>query len=181
MKANGTLSYARLHKRGLTLPQQNAVDLLAAGRTDTEAAELLKLSRPCVTRWRLYDPVFQAALNVRRAEVWGAGLDRLRALIPKALDALGDALDSGHLPTRLKAAAALLRTARPPAGADFGPTEADDIVRRVVAKRRNRVPDALDDLLAEEGGLPSFDRHVEQVWQELEARAAGSDDEGANS
>ena len=70
-KSNGTQSYARLHRRGLTLAQQSAVDLLASGKTDTEAAGLLKLARPTVTKWRLYDPLFQAALNERRAEIWG--------------------------------------------------------------------------------------------------------------
>ena len=39
------------------------------------------------------DPVFQAALNQRRAEVWAAGADRLRGLILKALDALAGELD----------------------------------------------------------------------------------------
>jgi hypothetical protein len=83
---NGTPVYARQHSRTPTLPQLNAIDLLAAGKTDSEAAELLNLSRTTVTKWRLYDPVFQAALNRRRAEVWGAAADRLRSLIPTALN-----------------------------------------------------------------------------------------------
>ena len=58
---------ARSHAEGLTLAQQNAVDLLAAGKNDTETAELLKLTRVAVTRWRLYSPEFRAALAVRRA------------------------------------------------------------------------------------------------------------------
>ena len=73
MKANGTVVYQRQHKRGLTMPQLNAIDLLAAGKTDKETAELLNLSRTCITKWRLYDPVFQAALNLRRAEIWARG------------------------------------------------------------------------------------------------------------
>src|SRR5262245_30154666 len=90
VKAKGTAVYQRQHKRGLTLPQLNALDLLAGGKTDKETAELLKLSRTCVTKWRLYDPLFQAALNRLRA-----ALDRLRALIPRALDALAQALEEG--------------------------------------------------------------------------------------
>ena len=69
---NGTVVYQRQHKRGLTMPQLNALDLLASGKTDKETAELLKLSRTCVTKWRLYDPLFQATLNQRRGEIWGA-------------------------------------------------------------------------------------------------------------
>src|SRR6516162_7609839 len=101
----GTPVYARQHSRPPTLPQLSAIDLLAAGKTDQEAADLLGLHRTTVTKWRLYDPVFQAALNQRRAEVWGAAADRLRSLIPKALDALAAALEDPAHPGRLKAAA----------------------------------------------------------------------------
>ena len=103
--ANATHGYARLHKDGLTLPQQNAVDQLAAGKNDTETAEVLGLHRVTVTRWRLYDPAFQAELNRRRAELWGSAIDRFRSLVPKALAALDKALTSGHLPAEMKAAA----------------------------------------------------------------------------
>ena len=67
---NGTVVYQRQHKRGLTMPQLNALDLLASGKTDKETAKLLNLSRTCVTKWRLYDPLFQATLNQRRGEIW---------------------------------------------------------------------------------------------------------------
>src|SRR5262245_53775123 len=58
VKATATAVYQRQHKRGLTLPQQSAIDLLASGKTDRETAELLHLSRTTVTKWRLYDPCF---------------------------------------------------------------------------------------------------------------------------
>src|SRR5262245_53469627 len=102
MRANGTAVYQRQHKRGLTMPQLSAIDVLVTGKTDKETAELLNLSRTCVTKWRLYDPVFQAALNRRRAEVWGSGIDRLRSLIPKALDVLAEALNSNYKPSQMK-------------------------------------------------------------------------------
>jgi hypothetical protein len=174
VKTNGTVVYQRQHSRGLTLPQLNAIDLLAAGRTDKDTAELLNLSRTCVTKWRLYDPVFQAALNRRRAEVWSSGVDRLRSLIPKALDALADALeDRGH-PHRVKAAAELLRLVPLADGAlAIGPTDADGVVRRVVEERRRTARGPLDHLL-EDGrkGLPPYDEHVEATWCELEAEMA---------
>ena len=96
--ATGTPVYARQHSRTPTLPQLSAIDLLAAGKTDQEVADLLKLHRTTVTKWRLYDPVFQAALNRRRAEVWGAAADRLRSLIPRALDALAAVLEDASHP-----------------------------------------------------------------------------------
>jgi hypothetical protein len=135
--AHGTQGYARLHRRGLTVAQQSAVDLLAGGNNDTETAELLKLARPTVSKWRLYDPAFQAALNARRAEVWGAGLDRLRALIPQALDAVGDALAGDNPAARLKAAGMVLSLARLPDPAPAGPTSAADILAALVEARKD--------------------------------------------
>jgi hypothetical protein len=172
----GTPVYARQHSGAPTLPQLNAIDLLAAGNTDQETADLLELHRTTVTKWRLYDPVFQAALNRRRAEVWGAAADRLRSLVPKALDVLGDVLGDETHPGRLKAAIELLRLV-PPTGAAMtvGPTEADDIVRQIVQERRKRAPGLLDGLLDDGKGLPPLERHVEATWRELEARAQGPD------
>jgi hypothetical protein len=50
-------------RRELSEQQQSAVELLAAGKTDKQTAETLSLPVERVTKWRLYDPVFQAALN----------------------------------------------------------------------------------------------------------------------
>ncbi len=168
---NGTPVYTRQHSRTPTLPQLNAIDLLAAGKTDTETADLLKLHRTTVTKWRLYDPVFQAALNRRRAEIWGAAADRLRSLIPKALDVLADALDTQMSFTDVKAAVAVLRLAAPTGGAlAIGPTDPEAIVRAIVQKRRDSAPDPLDEAL-DDRDLPPLAEHVEQVWTELEAKA----------
>jgi hypothetical protein len=169
---SGTPVYARQHSRGLTLPQLNAVDLLAAGKTDTETAALLGLSRTCVTKWRLYDPIFQAALNIRRAEVWGVGADRLRSLIPKAIDALAEELDDPDSPNRVRVALDLLRLV-PPAAPTIGPTDPDEIVRRLVEECRERAPDPLsDEIMSEDKGLPPLKQHITQAWREIEARLA---------
>lgn len=124
MKPNGTR--ARAHDEGLTLDQQSAVDLIAAGATDTEAAEKLKLNRVTVTRWRCYSPAFRASLAVRRREVWGATADRLRALLPKALDVLAEALDGED---RVSAALSLLKLAGPLPLACDDATDPDVYVR----------------------------------------------------
>jgi hypothetical protein len=177
MKTNGTAVYQRQHKRGLTTPQLSAIDLLASGKTAKETAELLKLSRTCVTRWCLYDPVFQATLNQRRAEVWGAGIDRLRSLFPKALDALADELENRDSPNRLKAAAEVLRLAQLPAHALMtGPTDPEEIVRQVVERRRKQARGPLDDLIDNDKAIPPFERHMAETWQELEALASKPDE-----
>jgi hypothetical protein len=171
--ANGvTPVYARQHSRNPTLPQLNAIDLLACGKTDSETAGLLNLDRTTVSKWRLYDPVFQAALNRRRAEVWSVGIDRLRSLIPKALDALADAVEDPNHPHRVKAAVELLRLVPLSANAlDVGLTDPEHIVERIVAERRSRARGPLDELLEADGkNLSPFDEHMEQVWRELDAR-----------
>jgi hypothetical protein len=176
MKSNGTAVYQRQHKRGLTLPQLNAVDLLVSGKTDKETAELLNLSRTCITKWRLYDPVFQAALNRRRAEVWSGAIDKLRGLIPLALDTLAAELENTRSRNRLKAASEILRLARLPAGAlTDGPTDPEQIVRQIVEQRRHQARDPMDDLWDGQRGLPVLERHVEDVWRELELLAQNVD------
>jgi hypothetical protein len=172
----GTPVYARQHSHGLTLPQQNAVDLLAAGNNDTETAKQLGLSRTAVTKWRLYDVTFQAALNRRRAEIWGAAGDKLRALIPQALDALADAVGPNRtLQFRMKAAVEILKLAGTlAAGQPTGPLSADEIIGglvqcRVKAKREelNKHLSETDRLMA---SLKSPSRE-EAEREEAEARA----------
>jgi len=174
---NGTVVYQRQHKRGLTMPQLNALDLLASGKTDKETAELLNLSRTCVTKWRLYDPLFQATLNQRRGEIWGAAADRLRSLIPQALCVLAGEMEKPDGPNRLKAAVEILRLVQLPQDAlAIGPTDAEEIVRGIVAARRGNVRDVLDDFHDQQKGLPHFANHVREVRQELEALAAEPDE-----
>ena len=81
-----------LQRAGLTVAQENAIDALAAGKKDGETAALVGVNRVTVARWRLYSPHFQAALNERRQAIWAASLDKLRALVPLALDAVADEL-----------------------------------------------------------------------------------------
>jgi hypothetical protein len=181
MKANGTVVYQRQHKGGLTMPQLSAIDLLASGKTDKETAELLSLSRTCVSKWRLYSPEFQAALNRRRAEVWGAGIDRLRSLVPKALDALAEELEKADSPNRLKAAVEVLKLAQLPEGwQQVGPVEAEAIVRRVVEVRRSQAPGFLDELTDRDKHLPPFEEHMADTWREMEERANEPDDEAVS-
>ena len=165
--ANRTESSAH----GLTLAQQSAVDLLAAGKNDTETAATLNLSRVTVTRWRLYSPEFRAALTDRRAAVWGAAADRLRTLLPRALDTLADALERGD--DKVNVALAVLKLAGPLPLVPAGPTDPDDVVRDAVQQERERMGDrraALDRLK----GLPDYDEHAKAVRKRL-ARLAPPD------
>jgi len=81
----------------LTVAQLNAVDCLVSGMTDAETAEAVGVGRQTVNAWKNHSAEFRAALNARRADVWGAAGDRLRSLVPKAVTVLETALD-GPIP-----------------------------------------------------------------------------------
>ncbi|MES5265451.1 helix-turn-helix domain-containing protein [Priestia megaterium] len=81
-----TNSYKREH--GLTIEQLNAIDLLIVGKTDKEVADITGVNRVTVTKWRNYDIYFQAELNQRRKAVWNVSIDKMRALVPKAIEKL---------------------------------------------------------------------------------------------
>jgi hypothetical protein len=82
--------------------------LLASGTTITEAAKTVGVSRPTVSEWLNHHPAFQATLNSRRQELWTATSERLRTLLPKALDVLEAELEGEN---RLSAAVHLLKAA----------------------------------------------------------------------
>jgi transposase-like protein len=72
----------------LTAEQATAVDQLASGKTISEIAEALEVSPQTVSEWCKSHLGVQAALNGRRHEIWRGTADRLRALLPKALEVL---------------------------------------------------------------------------------------------
>jgi hypothetical protein len=174
MKAAPNVStYARLNAHGLTLAQQSAVDLLAVGKNDTDTAEALDLNRVTVTRWRLYSPEFRAALASQRAAIWGASADRLRALLPKALDTLAEALESAD--DKVTVALAVLKLAGPLPLVPTDPTEADEYVRRQVERERERARNT-DDSEDDYYDLPPTPDHEKTVRKRL-AKLAGPAEE----
>lgn len=90
------------HKQELSIEQLNAIDLLVLGKTDREVAEAVGVHRCTVTGWRLYNPYFQAELNRRRKEIWGAAVDRFRSLLLKALAAVEKSLEEGDAKTAIE-------------------------------------------------------------------------------
>jgi hypothetical protein len=160
-------------RRELSAQQQAAVELLAVGKTDKEAASALNLPADSVVKWRMHDPVFQAALNARRAEAWRAGLDRLRSLIPQALDTLAEEMGRADNPDSCKLALDILRLAKLPDLAPEGPAEPETIVRQAVNRERQQARGLIDDLAEKHKGLPGHDEHLARKWAELDAKAAG--------
>src|SRR5688572_6363638 len=68
-------------ENGLSVTQLNAIDLMVLGRRDADVARAVGVHRNTVGNWRRLDPRFQAELNRRRQEIWGASVDRLRGLV----------------------------------------------------------------------------------------------------
>jgi hypothetical protein len=157
----------------LTVAQLSAVDLLAGGKNDTETAEALKVHRVTVTRWRCYSPEFKAALAERRKAIWGTAADKLRVLVPKALDTLAAELEHGV--DKAQVALAIIKLAGGTiAVVPNDPTDPEDYVREAVKaerKARSRERDGeLDDIIA---GTFGGETPLETVRKRLAALAAG--------
>jgi malate synthase len=72
----------------LTPQQAAAADLLAFGATVTDAAATVEVSRQTVSEWLHHHAGFQSALHARQRELWQGNAERLRSLVPKALETL---------------------------------------------------------------------------------------------
>lgn len=83
-------------KSFLTPRQAGVADLLATGSSVTAAAEVVGVARQTVSEWLNRNYVFRAELNRRRNELWAERTERLRSLVPKALDVLEHELDGEH-------------------------------------------------------------------------------------
>jgi len=96
----------------ITPRQQQALQVLLTGATDTEAAEIANVTRETVNRWRHRDANFIAALNEARQDLAQDFHDGLRALLPNAITALRDGLAADNINTRVRVAATLFRALR---------------------------------------------------------------------
>ena len=88
----------------LTPAQSSTVLLMAAGRTDSDAARELGVHRRTVSRWRNHRPALIAESKWTRDGVNAELSDRLRVPTTAALRAIGDALESDDPAARTAAA-----------------------------------------------------------------------------
>jgi hypothetical protein len=122
-------------RRRLSPKQELAVDLVAAGATDAQAARFVGVTRQTVNGWKNRNPFFRAALNTRREEAWAASKDRLLSLLPVALRAIDRELRDGENASRV--ALKLIELCGLPSGCgDGGPTDPDEILDAEVRARR---------------------------------------------
>ncbi len=176
---NATKCDTMLQTRTLTVVQLNAIDALASGKNDMDVAEAVGAHRTTISRWRLYHPEFIAELNRRRLEVWSNGADRLRAMIPEALEVLAAEMANAESPNRLKAAVEVLKLATP-GTAIYGPMDADEVVRSIVDQRRESGRGTQrNSMLDTMNGLKSYDEHFADVEAELYAACAEAEVSGS--
>ncbi len=95
--------------RQLSVEQENAIDLLLEGKPDREVAEAVGVTRQTVCDWRNHHAAFVAELNSRRKDVWGGQVERLRALVGRAVEVLEADLDGEDPRLRQAAAVHVLR------------------------------------------------------------------------
>jgi hypothetical protein len=163
----------------LSIEQLNAIDLLVTGLSDREVSEKVGVARQTVTNWRLYNPIFQAELNRKRKEIWGSSGDRMRSLLPKALDRLEKTLMDDNDPNGWRAALEMVKSAGLYAKGGLGEIGEDDV--RAIAKKAAEVVHweslrgdsvaKIDDLLKE--WIPS----EEDIASELEKMQRKADSE----
>ena len=90
----------------LSNEQQQMITQVVEGKSFSEAAAAVGVDLATVEEWQK-EAGFVAALNRGRKALWGNSEDRLRALLPKALDAIEAAIRSDDL--SLKAALAVIK------------------------------------------------------------------------
>jgi len=118
-------------RNGLSVEQLNAIDLLVTGMTDAAVAEAVGVHRNTVARWRRRDPWFQAELNRRRDELWITAIERLRGMLPKALDAL-DAKLAAERPRVASIASVIKLTGLSEVRLSAAPTDPQEILYELV-------------------------------------------------
>jgi hypothetical protein len=148
--------------RRISARQERAIELLLAGSTITRAAQEVGVSRQTLSLWANRDPFFAAELNARRRELWRAGQDRLRSMVPAALAAVARGLvgDQGW-----KVGLKLLEMAGCPG--DYGQTGPVDPAVFLDEAALARRDDPWELLIAECGNPPVAQGEREAVVRDL--------------
>ena len=94
----------------LSVQQLKAMDALLAGSNFTATAQLIGVDRKTLYHWRFSEP-FRAEYERRQRLLWKGAIDRLRAMIPKAVATLKADMEYSDRSSRHRAAAAVLRLA----------------------------------------------------------------------
>jgi hypothetical protein len=89
-------SLMRTPEHPLTSQQQTAIEHLAAGKSVSESADLVGVSRRSIQLWLKSDPHFRAAYNSWRTQTTLNTQARLLAMADAAATAVGKAIEAGN-------------------------------------------------------------------------------------
>ena len=92
------------HEIVLLPRQEKAVEMILAGKDDSEIAHKLGITRQTVNYWRNKDENFRAELAFRRLELWHAVKEEMAAMYTEALGVLRKNLKSEDVKIQMKAA-----------------------------------------------------------------------------
>lgn len=137
--STGKPTYKR--PNGLSVEQQNAIDLLTLGHTDLKVSRTIGVSRTTVTKWRLYDPLFRDTLADHRARLWQGAHDGIRSQLPGVLGTIRRQMVYGRNPGRfaldfLRVAGIFGKPSAPALAAFDEPTTIEGVLDREVRRRR---------------------------------------------
>jgi len=152
--------------RPLAPEQLNAITYLCTGMTDAEVAAAVGCQRETVWRWRNTSPDFMAELEKARQQFMSGAVDKLRSTLPKAVQNVVDAINTGDL----KASLALLKCVGLE-GSDYfkpGETDASSIALKILLQKlaNEQIPEKEDFLI----GLnknPRYEQRKAEILQEL--------------
>ena len=96
--------------------QQTALAALRAGSSFAKAAVEAGVNRATVYRWVQRDPAFRAAYNAWRAELVESANARLLKMTERAVEVIGEALETGDRRSPSRCSARWARFARANAG-----------------------------------------------------------------
>jgi hypothetical protein len=124
----------------LTDRQRRAAALLALGHPDKRVCADTGVNRSTLWRWRKSHPAFRAELASRRENLWLNSADRLRSLMPRALNVLAEHMRSNYDRTSFRAAVSVLKLAgaQKMVAAPNEPTDPLDVVREDLRRERAR-------------------------------------------
>ena len=153
----------------LTETQREAADMLADGTPEADVADELDVERSRLEAWVDEHPYFEGALNRRREAKQRETADRLRSLLPKALDALEEHLEGGDVSP--EAAMKLLEMAGYDQFRDMfaGKTDGEAILKAEAQARAGDEFEVINDL------MDGVDQEQDALEQELAEKFDGAE------
>lgn len=88
--------------------QAEALDMMLAGKSDSEISARVGMTRQTVNHWRNHDENFKRVLSTRRLEVWQAVKDEMSGMYTEALGVLRKNLKSKDPKLQMKAATQII-------------------------------------------------------------------------